>query len=221
MSHQRETLTVEWRGRERYTHTWQRQLALHQQRRERTGGDYLVLVEHEPVITLGRQGDLANLLVRKEQLQAAGIDFHQVERGGDITYHGPGQLVGYPVISLREQGLSVREFMRNLEEVIIRALKHYGLKAHRASGLTGVWCGDGKIAALGVAIKGGVSYHGLALNVATKLEYFEMIIPCGLTNQNVTSISVLCDAPIALAEVRGLLVEHFVDVFQYTRLIEA
>jgi lipoate-protein ligase B len=156
------TLALDWRGRERYALTWTRQLELHSQRRQGAIPDTLVLVEHEPVITLGRQGELANLLLSEERLAALGIDFHRVERGGDITYHGPGQLVGYPIWHLRERGLSVRELMRGLEEALIRTLAHYGVAGGRIEGLTGVWVDGAKVAALGVAVQGGVSYHGFA-----------------------------------------------------------
>jgi lipoate-protein ligase B len=208
-------LVVEWRGRERYSATWARQLELHAQRRAGSVPDTLVLVEHEPVVTLGKQGDSANLVVSEAALAARGVDLHRVERGGDITYHGPGQLVGYPIISLSERGLSVRDLMRGLEECLIRTVAEYGISAGRIPGLTGVWQGEQKVAALGVAVKGGVSFHGFALNVCTDLSYFQLIVPCGITGKQVASISTLCGRSVSVDEVRPLAERHFRDVFGY------
>lgn len=208
-------LAVEWRGRERYADTWARQLELHALRRAGQAPDTLVLVEHEPVVTLGKQGELSHLMVSEALLSARGVDLHRVERGGDITFHGPGQLVGYPILSLTERGLSVRELMRGLEECLIRTVAGYGISAGRIPGLTGVWCADQKVAALGVAVKGGVSFHGFALNVATDLSYFNLIVPCGITDKRVTSISELAGRAVSLDEVRPLAEGHFREVFGY------
>lgn len=213
-------LAVEWRGRERYSATWEHQLELHALRRVSEGPDRLVLVEHDPVITLGRQGDLANLLLTEDLLQQRGVDFHRVERGGDVTYHGPGQLVGYPIIDLRARGLSVRELMRGLEETVIRTLAEYGINAGRHEGLTGVWMGDSKLAALGVAVKNGISFHGFALNVATDLSYFEMIVPCGITDKRVASISSVTGNKASVDDVRPRLLRHFVAVFGYSGMMD-
>lgn len=208
-------LHIDWRGRERYAVTWDHQLDLHAQRRAGTAGDTLILVEHDPVITLGRQGDQANLLLNEQLLAQKGVDFHRVERGGDITYHGPGQLVGYPVINLRERELTVRDLMRNLEEALIRTVAEYGIEAGRVPGLTGVWQGERKLAALGVAVKGGVSFHGFALNVDTDLSYFQMIVPCGLTGKEVASMSTVGGKAITLDDVRPRVERHMRDVFGY------
>lgn len=210
-----EQLEVEWRGRERYGITWDYQLQLHSRRRAGDIGDTLILVEHEPVITVGRQGDLANLLLSEELLAQRGMDFHRVERGGDVTYHGPGQLVGYPIMDLKARGLTVRELMRGLEEALIRTSADFGITAGRQSGLTGVWRGEDKLAALGVAVKNGVSFHGFALNIATDLSYFELIVPCGITDKRVASLSGLARREITVDEARLRVVEHFKDVFDY------
>lgn len=206
---------MEWRGRERYAITWEHQLALHARRREGGVGDTLVLVEHDPVITLGRQGDLGNLLLDEDSLKARGVDFHRVERGGDITYHGPGQLVGYPIIDLRARGLSVHGLMRGLEEALIRTVVDYGVTAGRIPGLTGVWAGDDKLAALGVAVRGGVSFHGFALNVCTDLSYYQLIVPCGITDKRVASISTLAGKEVSIEDVRAPVVQQLVDVLGY------
>ncbi len=194
---------------------YQRQLELHTARRLGEIPDTLVLVEHEPVITLGRSGDEANLIVDRERLAELGVGWQEIERGGDITYHGPGQLVGYPILSLRERGLSVRELMHGLEETLIRTLREWEIQADRIPGLTGVWVADVKLAALGVAVRGGVSYHGLALNVATDLSFYDLIIPCGITGKQVGSIeSVNGEAP-SLDEVGQVLEREFREVFHY------
>lgn len=209
-------LEVEWRGRERYAATWDYQLEVHGRRRAGELGDRLILVEHEPVITLGRQGQPEHLMASEQALRRAGIDFHQVERGGDITYHGPGQLVGYPIIALRARNLTVRDLMRGLEEALIRTLAGFGISAGRVAGLTGVWRGEDKLAALGVAVRGGVSFHGFALNVEPELSHFGYIVPCGITDRRVSSISRVTGRSVPLAEVIRPCVEHFAAVFGYS-----
>jgi lipoyl(octanoyl) transferase len=209
-------LAVEWRGRERYSATWQYQLVLHQRRRAGETGDTLILVEHEPVVTLGRHGESRHLLVSEQELATRGVDLHRVERGGDVTFHGPGQLVGYPIIDLRSRGLTVRELMRGLEEALMRTVAEYGLQAERKPGLTGVWVGAAKVAALGVAVKGGVSYHGFALNVHTDLSAFALIVPCGIRGKEVASIAALTGREVPLDEVRPLAVRHLVEVLNYS-----
>lgn len=213
-------LTLQWRGRERYAETWQHQLKLHNERRQGVIGDTLILVEHEPVITLGRQGDPANLLLSEQALADRGVDFHRVERGGDITFHGPGQLVGYPIIDLRARQLSVHGLMRGLEATVIRTVAEFGIRAGRRQGLTGVWLGNRKLAALGVAVKGGVSFHGLALNVCTDLDFFSLIVPCGLSGTEVASIEAVSGGPVTLDDVRPLVERHFRSVFGYAGIIE-
>lgn len=207
------TLVIEERGRERYSDTWARQLELHRERIAGRAPDTLILVEHEPVITLGRQGEESNLLVSEAELDARGIDLHRIERGGDITYHGPGQLVGYPIISLRERGLSVRAFVSGIEEALIQTAAHFGIAAARSPGFPGVWVDNYKLAAIGVAIRGGVSYHGFALNVSTDLTHFELIVPCGLEGKGVTSLSVLLKKTVTPVEVIPIVDAKFEAVF--------
>ncbi len=214
-------LTVEWRGRERYAATWDHQLKLHAERRRGAIGDTLILVEHEPVITLGRQGDAANLLLGEQALADRRVDFHRVERGGDITFHGPGQLVGYPIIDLRARRLSVHDLMRGLEEALILTIAEYGIGAGRQDGLTGVWLGEQKLAALGVAVRGGVSFHGFALNVCTDLDFFSLIVPCGLTGKQVTSIAQLSGREVTIEDIRPLAARQLATAFGYTGIIEA
>jgi lipoate-protein ligase B len=217
----RDELTVEWRGRERYAETWDYQLRLHAERRQGAIDDTLILVEHEPVITLGRQGDPANLLLNEQALADRGVDFHRVERGGDITFHGPGQLVGYLIIDLRARQLSVHDLMRGLEEALILTVAEYGISAARQEGLTGVWLGELKLAALGVAVRGGVSYHGFALNVCTDLDFFSLIVPCGLTGKQVTSVAQVSGRAVVVEDVRLTAARLLAATFGYTGIIEA
>lgn len=198
------SLAIEWRGREAYRSTWARQLELHGQRRRGAAPDTLILVEHEPVITLGRQGDNANLIAPQSELSAAGIELVRIERGGDITYHGPGQLVGYPIIGLRERGLSVHAFVALIECALIMVAAEFGVAARREQGLTGVWAetprGLEKLAAIGIAVQGGVSFHGFAFNVRTDLSQFSRIVPCGITEHGVCSLQTLLGQDVELED---------------------
>ena len=164
-----------------YAEAFALQRELVEQRKQGYIGDQLVFVEHPHVITLGRNGRLDNLLASEEILERAGISFYPTDRGGDITYHGPGQIVGYPIFDLREWKRDVVEYVRTIEQVIIETLGRFGLAAGRVNGCTGVWIGDKKIAAIGVHISRWVTSHGFALNHTTDLSYFQYIVPCGLT----------------------------------------
>jgi|WetSurMetagenome_2_1015567.scaffolds.fasta_scaffold609416_1 lipoate-protein ligase B len=178
---------------------------------------YLVLVEHDPpVITMGRstQGT-DNVLVPREALALQGIEVHETSRGGDVTYHGPGQLVGYPILRLDLHGRDVRRYLRDLEEVLIRLLARFGVEGQRSEGLTGVWVGNHKIAAIGVAVSRWVTYHGFALNVEPDLSHFGLIVPCGIRDKGVTSLARVLGRPVPVAEVKAPLVECVVDVFGF------
>jgi lipoyl(octanoyl) transferase len=181
--------------------------------------DQLLLLEHPHVITLGRNGHLENLLASQEILERAGISFYPTDRGGDVTYHGPGQLVAYPILDLREWKRDVGAFVRAVEQAIIDTLADYGIAAGRIPKLTGVWVGDRKIAAIGVHISRWVTSHGLALNVSTDLNYFQYIVPCGLTKP-VTSMAQL-GVRATLEEVSRNLAAHFGRVFDCEMLYEA
>lgn len=176
--------------------------------------DQLLLLEHPPVITLGRGGDASNLLAPQESLHAAGIRFYETTRGGDITYHGPGQVVGYPLIHLGEGNRDIRKYVTKLEEVLIRTLHHFGIESTREEGMRGVWAGREKVAAIGVRIARWVTSHGFALNVRPDLDHFGFITPCGLDNTGVTSIQRLLGRPLDPSEVSPVLVRHFSEVFQ-------
>lgn len=165
-------------------------------------GDTLLLLEHPHTYTLGSSGKREHLLVPEEALRAEGIEILEVDRGGDITYHGPGQLVGYPILRLKELGVGVVQYIRCLEEALIRTAQSYGLAAGRQRGYTGVWVGDAKLAAIGTKVdKHGITRHGFALNVVTDLSYFERIIPCGIRDKAVCSLASLLGRPVVMADV--------------------
>ncbi len=186
---------------------------------EGTTTNRLFLLEHPPVYTLGNSGNETNLLLDQKSLQEKEISFFKIERGGDITYHGPGQLVGYPVFDLDLLKISIKEFVFNIEEVLIKTVAHYGIKAERINGATGVWVDADKgmkarkIAAIGMKISKKVSMHGFALNVNTDLKYFDYIIPCGIRDKGVTSIEKETGKKIPLEEVTNVLLEKFKNVF--------
>lgn len=178
------------------------------------GPDLLLLLEHAPVITLGRNGDWHNLVVSEETLQARGVSRYQTDRGGDITFHGPGQLVGYPLLKLESNEQDVHRYMRNLEEMIICVLGKYGIEAGREEKLTGVWTKSGKICAMGVHISRWVTTHGFALNVNTDLSFYDLIIPCGLKGRQVSSMKAMLGCEVDLREVADRLAENFGRIFR-------
>ena len=200
-------------GQEPYERAWDLQHALVRARQEGRLEDILVLLEHDPVITLGRTGDPRHILASAEELQRAGIRVQRIERGGDVTYHGPGQLVGYPILSLEAHHLGVSDYMHALEEVLIRTLGDLGLPAQRQAGIIGVWIGPAKVAALGARVERGVTYHGFALNVNTNLDHFALIVPCGLLGRPVTSMQRELGAPVDMQRVRERVMWNWIQVF--------
>jgi lipoate-protein ligase B len=190
-------------GRLPYRQAWALQHTLVEKRIAREIPDTLLLLEHEPVITLGRRADPANILADDAALQAAGVEVVSVERGGDVTYHGPGQLVGYPIMHLPGLGMGASDFMHALEEALMQALSGYGLTTQRGPGVIGVWVGDNKIAALGLRIRRGVTFHGFALNVAPNMAHWDLIVPCGIRDGGVTSLAAELGQAPDLAAVRA------------------
>lgn len=182
--------------------------------------NYLLFVEHPHVYTLGKSGHMENLLISEEKLKAINAKFYKINRGGDITYHGPGQVVGYPILDLENFFTDIHKYLRLLEEMIILTLAEYGLKAERSKGETGVWLDVGtpfarKICALGVRASRWVTMHGFALNVNTNLGYFDNMIPCGIKGKAVTSLNVeLGKAEISMEEVKEKLLKHFLLLFE-------
>lgn len=179
-------------------------------------GDLLLLLEHPPVITLGKKGKTNNILVPPEWLDKNQITVHSVNRGGDVTYHGPGQIVGYPFIDLANHGKDIRKFIRNIEQVFISLLhNYYQINAFRDPDHTGVWLEQGKITAIGFAIKRWVTMHGFAFNVNTDLSHYQWIVPCGITDKAVSSLQSLLGYELDLEIVNKQLVATFADVFNY------
>jgi lipoyl(octanoyl) transferase len=191
-------LTVERLGTVAYQPTWELQDELAEQRRTRRIGDRLLLLEHFPVYTLGRGGDDANLLASPARLRELGAEFVRIDRGGDITFHGPGQLVAYPIVELRDP-LDLRRYVRILESAIIAVAARFGVSAARVDGHAGVWVeGERKLAAIGVRVRRGVTTHGLALNVNTDLRWFAEMVPCGLPDKEVTSLARELGHPVGM-----------------------
>jgi lipoyl(octanoyl) transferase len=203
-----------WLGRVSYDEGLRLQEQVVGERASGDGPDRLFLLEHPHVYTLGRGANAANVLASESELAEAGASLYRTGRGGDVTYHGPGQLVGYPVISLKPDRCDVHRYVRDLEEVLIRTVWEYGILATRIAGLTGIWVGHKKLAAIGVRISRWVTSHGFALNVATDLSYFGRIVPCGITDRGVTSLERLTGARAELADVARIAARHFGDVFE-------
>ncbi|NLP58858.1 lipoyl(octanoyl) transferase LipB [Lutibacter sp. B1] len=186
--------------------------------------NYFLFVEHPHVYTLGKSGDMSNLLLNEEQLAQKGASFYKINRGGDITYHGPGQLVGYPIIDLESFFTDIHKYLRFLEEVIIKTLAEYNITSERSKGETGVWLDVGtpfarKICAMGVRTSRWVTMHGFALNVNANLGYFDNIIPCGIRGKAVTSMEAELNKKIPLEEVKEKILKHFQELFEVEFII--
>lgn len=197
-----------------YADALQLQRELVEQRKQDLVPDTLLLVEHPAVLTLGVKGDggRSHILASPDALEAQGIGVFETGRGGDVTYHGPGQVVGYPIISLKPDRCDVHRYVRDLEEVMILAAGDFGVVAGRVPGLTGVWVGDEKLAAIGVRISRWVTSHGFAFNVSTDLQHFGLIVPCGISDRGVTSLAKLGHMT-SLPEVERRLIHHFAQIF--------
>lgn len=206
-------LVIRELGRVPFAEAWQLQRELEARRKAGEIPDHVLLLEHPHVYTLGRNGKQEHLLVSRSRMAELGIEYFEIDRGGDITYHGPGQIVGYPVIDLREWKRDVVAYVRGLEETVIRALRRFGIESWREAGATGVWTKAGKICAIGVHISRWVTTHGFALNWRTDLKYYEYIVPCGLARP-VTSMEAL-GARAERSEVHAALAAGFAEVFEY------
>ena len=200
-------------GRKAYDEVWDQQKKLVDERRLGTVPDTLILVEHDPVYTLGKNSNENHLLRSRD----TNIPVYQIERGGDVTFHGPGQLVGYPILDLHDHRLSVSWYIRTLEAVLIETLGHFFIEARRRAGLTGVWVGEEKIAALGVRLSRWVSMHGFALNVNTDLNFFDGIIPCGIFEYDVTSMTRVLGKEVSMVEVEETLITIFRILFSFQK----
>jgi lipoyl(octanoyl) transferase len=198
-----------------YTEALALQRQLVEERRGDRVPDLLLLLQHPPVITLGVKGDggRSNIVASSERLAALGIEVSETGRGGDVTYHGPGQIVGYPILDLKPDRCDVHRYVRDVEEVMIRVCADYGITAGRIKGLTGAWVGGDKIGAIGIRISRWITSHGFAFNVNTDLDHFRLIVPCGITDGGVTSLETLTGRQVPLPDVEARLVHHFSEVF--------
>lgn len=204
---------------QRYHPVWDFQRRLHALRYEQKIPDTLVLVEHTPVYTIGKNGSELHVVATREVLQKEGIEVVHTDRGGDVTYHGPGQLVGYPIFDLHQHRTSVSWYMRSLEEVFIRVLAHWGILAERLEGYTGVWIKGEKILALGVRISKWITMHGFALNVNTDLRFYEGIIPCGIFHRGITSLQLLLGEMVDMQLVKDVVIQEFQNVFVFADVV--
>ena len=208
-------LEVQRLGRVAYGDGLALQEKLVAERKSGARGDTLLLLEHDPVVTLGRNAKTANLLMSEALLRARGVELFEAGRGGDITYHGPGQIVGYPIIEIPESKRDVHRYVRELEEVMIRVCGDYGFAGRRIEGKSGAFVGENKVGAIGVRISRWVTSHGFAFNVNTNLSGFDVIVPCGLRDQGVTSLSKLLGSEVDQREVEDRLEARFREVFGY------
>jgi lipoyl(octanoyl) transferase len=196
-----------------YQEAWDLQHRIHEARMAGLAPDVLLLLEHPHVFTLGKNAKKKNILVSETALKEQGIDCVSIERGGDVTYHGPGQLIGYPIFFLEALKLKVVDFVDRLEEVMIRVLASYGLPAERSSLNRGVWVKEAKLGFVGIALRRGITLHGFALNVAPKLSYYDMIYSCGLKGVEIVSLSSLLRRSISMEEVKNRTIDSFEKVF--------
>ncbi len=225
-------ITIEDLGKKAYAATWELQEVRFQEllqikiqnRRENTEiptPNYLLFVEHPHVYTLGKSGKIEHLLKTESELEALGATFFKINRGGDITYHGPGQIVGYPILDLENFFTDIHQYLRLLEEMVILTLKEYGIESERSEGETGVWLDVGtakarKICAMGVRASRWVTMHGFAFNVNTDMDYFGYIVPCGIQDKAVTSMEKELGRKVDLDEVKAQLLKHFLQLFEAT-----
>lgn len=202
-------------GQVSYRDALELQRALVEERRAGRIPDTLLLLEHSHVVTIGvRKGGAANIVATPARLAELGVDVFETGRGGDVTYHGPGQLVAYPILDLRPDRQDVHRYVRDLEEVMIRVCAEFGVAAARIPKLTGTWVGADKIGAIGVRISRWITSHGVAFNVNTDLDYFKLIVPCGISDRGVTSLSRVTGLAHQLEDVEDAFVRHFMDVFE-------
>lgn len=202
-------------GIEPYRKIWDYQSQIQNLRIEGKISDVLILLEHHHVYTLGKIAKRDHLLISPEKLIEEKIDLFEIDRGGDITYHGPGQIVGYPIIKLDELYQDLHLYLRELEEIIILTLRDYNVEGYRIPGLTGVWVNDEKICAIGIKVSRWVTMHGFAFNVNTDLNYFNKIIPCGIKDKGITSLQKILNRDVNLEEVKTKLVRNFMKIFRY------
>lgn len=201
-------------GTEEYGKIFKLQEELNQARRNGTISDTVIFLEHQPCFTIGRKGGEDHILVNKEILNQEGIKIYDTDRGGDVTYHGPGQLVCYPIINLNDYYRDLHQYARNMEEVIIRTLKKFGIEGYRRPEYPGVWAGPAKIAQEGIAVRNWVTEHGVSLNVFPNMYHFSLIVPCGITSFGVTSMEILLGYRVEMTDVRKEMRQQFSSIFE-------
>jgi len=197
----------------KYHDAWNLQKQLFQEVTEKRNINYLILTEHPPVITLGKNSHEQNIVTKQDILESKNIDVVAIDRGGDVTFHGPGQIVGYPIFNLENFKKDIHWYLRSIEEVIIQTLDHFGISTGRIKDLTGVWLNNQKICAIGIKVTRWVTMHGFALNVSTQLDYFNHIIPCGLSDKTVTSMEDIRNQKILLNNVKQKICKSFETIF--------
>lgn len=202
-------------GRTKYAEAWELQKRIFSARLEQRIGDVLLFTEHDPVFTLGKGADENHLLADESELSEKKIDMFRIDRGGDVTFHGPGQIVGYLIFDLNQHYNDIHRYLREIEEVIIRSLGEYGIDAGREKEFTGVWVKNEKIAALGVKVSKWITMHGFALNVNTDLSFYDRIIPCGIFHKGVTSLQQILNRDVEFAEVHEKLKRHLATLFSF------
>ena len=201
-------------GTRGYKEVWDLQKEIHEKRVSNKTSNTLLLVEHYPVITMGKSGSDGNVLFPVDFLKEKGVEYYQIERGGDATYHGPGQLVGYPIFNVKDGLAGIKPFINGIEKAIIRTLEDFQINGYKKEKMIGVWTDRGKICSIGVAVRRWVSFHGFALNVNTDLTYFDLIVPCGLRNVEMTSMQQIQGREISMDEVKSSIVRSFSKVFR-------
>ena len=197
-----------------YKQTWELQKKIHLYKQKNKAEDFIITVEHPHVYTLGKTGSRNHILIDEKGMKKAGISYYEIDRGGDITYHGPGQLVVYPIFDLNNYYKDTHRYLRDLEKTVILTLKEYGIEASSDEEFTGVWVGGQKICAIGIKVSRWITMHGLALNVNNDLSYFDKIIPCGIFHKGVTSLSKILNKKIEMNEIISKILNSFKNVFE-------
>jgi lipoate-protein ligase B len=201
-------------GDKDYQTVWDLQKTLHEKRVKGTLTNTVLLVEHGHVITMGKSGKAKNVLVSRKMLERKGIAYYEIERGGDVTYHGPGQLVGYPIFNIKEGLVGIKPYIEKLQNVIIDGLAEFGIKGETKEKMIGIWACGGKICSIGVAVKRWVTFHGFALNVNTDLTYFDLVVPCGLNNIKMISMQKILNKLVSMDLVKNAVKKSFGRIFK-------
>lgn len=201
-----------------YKAAWDLQKRIHLYKQKNKFEDIIITLQHNPVYTLGKSGDRNHILINDEEMKTRGISYYEIDRGGDITYHGPGQLVLYPIFDLNNHYKDIHRFLRDLEEAVISTLKEYHIAAYRDEEYTGVWVDEKKICAIGIKVSRWITMHGLAFNINNDLLYFDKIIPCGIFHKGVTSLAKIRNKQIDYAELSGILLSKFKIIFNFSSI---